>query len=52
MQIYIASAIGKVSISEMTCWPFVGAMLVVALLIIFFPSLVTFLPDLVYGPSP
>ncbi|MDB5541226.1 MAG: hypothetical protein JWQ89_2953 [Devosia sp.] len=52
MQIYIASAIGKVSISDMTCWPFVWAMMVVAVLIIFFPSLVTFLPDLVYGPSP
>lgn len=50
MQIYIASAIAKVSISEMTCWPFVWAMMVVVLLIIFFPSLVTFLPDLAFGP--
>jgi tripartite ATP-independent transporter DctM subunit len=51
MQIYIASAIAKVSISDMTCWPFVWAMMVVVLLIIFFPSLVTFLPDLVFGPA-
>jgi C4-dicarboxylate transporter DctM subunit len=51
MQIYIASAIAKVSISDMTCWPFVWAMMVVVLLIIFFPSLVTFLPDLAFGPA-
>jgi len=51
MQIYIASAIAKVSISDMTCWPFVWAMMVVVLLIIFFPSLVTFLPNLVFGPA-
>lgn len=51
MQIYIASAIAKVSISEMTCWPFVWAMMVVVLLIIFFPGLVTFLPNLVFGPA-
>ena len=49
MQIYIASAIGKVSISDMTCWPFVWAMLVVVALIILFPPLVTLLPDLVLG---
>jgi tripartite ATP-independent transporter DctM subunit len=49
MQIYIASAIGKVSISEMTCWPFVWAMMIVVLLVIAFPPLVTFLPNLVFG---
>lgn len=52
MQLYIASAIAKVSISEMTIWPFVWAMMAVAVLIIFFPSLVTYLPNLVYGPAP
>jgi C4-dicarboxylate transporter DctM subunit len=52
MQIYIASAIGKVSISEMTCWPFVWAMLVVVAIIILFPPLVTFLPDLALGVAP
>jgi tripartite ATP-independent transporter DctM subunit len=52
MQIYIASAIGKVSIGEMTCWPFVWAMMVVVVLIIFFPPLVTFLPNLVFGVAP
>jgi tripartite ATP-independent transporter DctM subunit len=49
MQIYIASAIGKVSISQMVCWPFVWAMMGVVLLLILFPPLVTFLPDLVFG---
>jgi len=49
MQIYIASAIGKVPISQMTCWPFVWAMMVVVLLVIIFPPLVTFLPNLVFG---
>jgi tripartite ATP-independent transporter DctM subunit len=49
MQIYIASAIGKVPISQMTCWPFVWAMMAVVLLVIIFPPLVTFLPNLVFG---
>ena len=49
MQIYIASAIGRVSISEMTTWPFVWVMMVVVLLVILFPPLVTFLPNLVFG---
>lgn len=52
MQLYISSAIARVSLSEMTCWPFVWAMMVVVLLIILFPPLVTFLPDLVFGPLP
>ena len=37
------------AISELTCWPFVWAMMVVVVLIILFPPLVTFLPDLVMG---
>ena len=49
MQIYIASAIAKVQISELTCWPFVWAMMVVVVLIILFPPLVTFLPNFVFG---
>jgi tripartite ATP-independent transporter DctM subunit len=52
MQIYISSAIAKVSLSEMTCWPFVWAMMVVVALIILFPPLVTFLPNLVFGVAP
>lgn len=52
MQIYISQAIAKVSMSEMVCWPFVGAMLVVVALIILFPPLVTFLPNLVFGVAP
>jgi C4-dicarboxylate transporter DctM subunit len=49
MQIYIASAIAKVPLSQMTCWPFVWAMLAVVGLLILFPPLVTFLPNLVFG---
>lgn len=36
----------------MTCWPFVWAMLVVVALIILFPPIVTFLPNLVFGVAP
>ena len=49
LQLYIASAIGRVSLNQVTVWPFVGAMVFVDLLMVFFPSLVTFLPNLVYG---
>lgn len=49
LQLYIASAIGRVSLNQVTVWPFVGAMVFVVLLMVFFPSLVTFLPNLVYG---
>ncbi len=52
MQIFIAAAIAKVSIGELTCWPFVWAMMIVVALIIFFPPLVTFLPNLVFGVAP
>lgn len=52
MQIYIASAIARVPLSQMTCWPFVWAMLAVVGLIILFPPLVTFLPNLVFGVAP
>jgi len=50
LQLYIASAIGKVSLGEVTVWPFVAAMLGVVLLMVFVPSIVTFLPNLVFGP--
>jgi C4-dicarboxylate transporter DctM subunit len=49
LQLYIASAIAKVSISDMTTWPFVWAMMGVVTLLILFPPIVTFLPDLVFG---
>jgi tripartite ATP-independent transporter DctM subunit len=50
LQLYIASAIGRVSLGEVTVWPFVWAMIGVVLLMVFVPSVVTFLPNLVFGP--
>ena len=49
LQLYIASAIGKVSLSEVTVWPFVWSMVSVVILIVFVPEIATFLPDLVFG---
>jgi tripartite ATP-independent transporter DctM subunit len=49
LQLYIASAIGKVSLGEVTVWPFVLAMLGCVLLMVFFPGIVTLLPNLVFG---
>ncbi|MGQ0664177.1 MAG: TRAP transporter large permease [Pseudomonadota bacterium] len=48
LQLYIASAIGRVPLNQVTVWPFVGAMVSVVLLMVFFPPLVTFLPNLVF----
>lgn len=48
LQLYIASAIGGIPINQVTVWPFVGAMVFVVLLMVFFPPLVTFLPNLVF----
>lgn len=46
--LFIAASIAKIKLSEASriIWPFVGAMIVVALLIAFIPSLVTFIPRL------
>jgi len=52
LQLYISAAIGKVSLSQVTVWPFVFAMLAVVLLMVFVPSIVTFLPNLVFGSAP
>lgn len=45
--VYIAAAVGKVELDALfkSIWPFVGVALLVLLLIIFFPPLVTFLPE-------
>jgi len=48
LQLYIASAIAKVSITKVIIWPFVAIMIVVLLLITYIPSLVTFLPSLIF----
>jgi tripartite ATP-independent transporter DctM subunit len=49
LQLYIASAIGKVQLGVVTVWPFVAAMMGIVLLMVFVPSIVTFLPNLVFG---
>jgi tripartite ATP-independent transporter DctM subunit len=45
LQLYIASAIGKTSISEITIWPFVIGIFLVITLMILFPQFVLFLPQ-------
>jgi len=50
LQLYIAASIGRISLGEVTVWPFVWSMVGVVLLMVFFPSIVTFLPNLVFGP--
>jgi len=49
LQLYVASSIAKVSISKVFIWPFVAVMVAVLLLITYVPSLVTFLPSLIFG---
>ena len=49
LQLYIASAISRVPISEVVVWPFVAIMVAVLLIITYVPVLVTFLPSLVFG---
>jgi len=46
LQLFIASSIGKTRISEVTIWPFVGAMLFVVVLLVLVPQITTFLPSL------
>lgn len=49
IQLYIAAAVGGVPIRKVEVWPFVAAMLAVVVLVVFFPGIVTFVPDLVMG---
>jgi len=49
LQLYIASNIAKVSISKTIIWPFAFLMLIIVILIVFFPFLATFLPSHVFG---
>jgi TRAP-type C4-dicarboxylate transport system permease large subunit len=49
LQLYIASAIGKVSLGEVTVWPFVFAMVGVVILMVLVPGIATFLPNLAFG---
>jgi tripartite ATP-independent transporter DctM subunit len=49
LQLYIAAAIGRIPLNQVTVWPFVWVMVAVDLALVFIPSLVTFLPDLLLG---
>jgi tripartite ATP-independent transporter DctM subunit len=46
LQLYIAAAIARVPIGKVVAWPFVWAMTLVVVLLVFFPQLVTFVPRL------
>ncbi len=48
LQLYIACAIAKISVSKATVWPFIAVMVVVLLLIVYFPPLVTYIPGLFF----
>ena len=49
LQLYIAAAIGKTSLSEITVWPFVFAMVGVVAVMVLFTPFVVFLPRLILG---
>jgi len=49
LQLYIATSISRVPLNQVIVWPFVGAMVAVVVVMVFFPPLVTFLPNLFLG---
>ena len=49
LQLYIAAAIGRIPLNQVVVWPFVWVMVAVDLGLVFWPPLVTFLPNLVLG---
>ncbi len=49
LQLYIAAAIGKTSLSEIVVWPFIFAMVGVVMVMVLFPQFVVFLPNLLLG---
>jgi C4-dicarboxylate transporter DctM subunit len=49
LQLYIAASIGGIPLSKVTVWPFVWVMVAVDLALVFYPPLVTFLPNLLLG---
>ena len=48
LQLYVASSIAKISISKVIIWPFVTVMVIVLLIVTFIPSLVTYLPSIIF----
>jgi C4-dicarboxylate transporter DctM subunit len=49
LQLYIAAAIAKLPISKVYIWPFVAIMMAVLFLVAYIPSLITYIPYLVFG---
>ena len=49
LQLYIAAAIAKLPISKVYIWPFVAVMMAVLFLVAYVPSLITYIPYLVFG---
>lgn len=49
IQLYISGAVGGVAVRDVEVWPFVSAMLVVVLMLVFLPELVTYVPDRLMG---
>jgi TRAP-type C4-dicarboxylate transport system permease large subunit len=49
--LYVIARVGEIEFDKLVraCVPFYFPIFIVLLLIIFFPALVTFLPDLVFG---
>jgi len=47
LQLYISCAVAGIPVSKATVWAFVGAMIVVLLILLFVPELVTFIPKAV-----
>jgi C4-dicarboxylate transporter DctM subunit len=46
LQLYIAASIGKIPLNQVIVWPFVAAMVAVVILMVLFPPIVTFVPNL------
>lgn len=50
LQLFIASAIGKIPVMKVTfIWPFAGAMVLIVLLVAYIPELATFIPNLLFA---
>jgi tripartite ATP-independent transporter DctM subunit len=48
LQLYIAGSIAKVQITRVVIWPFVGIMVGVVLLVVYVPTMVTYLPSVLF----
>ncbi len=48
LQLYICSTIAQEPVPKVIVWPFVGAMVIALLIVVYVPSLVTWLPNLAF----